>query len=135
VKFLDAIYPLFGSFGLVIEFAEFEDSPYFVSLIELDFYGVTCKKLQTLEYHCDGVDIFVNKFDATDFVLQLRTDGEYVARVCKLAKKSIIVGDPIQLPDCFESYFDGFLYYICYANQEDDDWIKVCLFVSYLLNN
>jgi hypothetical protein len=122
---------LFGSFGLVVERKDFQNSNSlsFVSLIELDFYGVTCKKLQTIEYDCNRVEILVNKFDATDFVLHLWTNGEYVARICKLVDKSILVGDPIQLPYGFESYFGGFLYYIGHAVRTDNDWKKVFLLI------
>jgi hypothetical protein len=120
---------LFGSFGLVIERADNRgvNSFYFVSLIELDFYGVSCEKLQTIEYRCDCIEILVNKFDATDFVLRLDTNGGFLARVCKLVNKSIVVGDQIELPDYFKSYFGEFLYFIWHSNRADENWNKVSL--------
>jgi hypothetical protein len=128
-QFWHSIYPLFGSFGVLIERGDLDDLNffYFVSWIELDFYGVTCTKLQTLEYRCFGVRVLVDKFDATDFVLQLETNEEYVAQICKVVEKSILVGDPIQLPCHFESYFGGFLYDIYCPNGESDNWMQVCL--------
>jgi hypothetical protein len=118
---------LFGNFALFLEYdnAERLNSLYFVSLVALDFYNVTFEKLHTLEYSCSGVEILVNKFDSTNFVLRLWTDNGYVARICKINKKSILVGDPIYLPRYFESYFGGFLYYIGAFGEVENDWIEV----------
>jgi hypothetical protein len=118
---------LFGKFGLFVERRDFEglNSLYRISLIALDFYDVSCEKLQLIEYRCEDVEIFVNKFDASDFVLQLLINDGHVARVCKLVNESIVVGDPIQLPCDFQSYFGGLLY--CIESFDNDDWTDVCL--------
>jgi hypothetical protein len=121
---------LFDNFGVLIESERF-NSLYSVSSISLDFYGVICEKLQTLEYRCYSVNILANKFDATEFALQLWTNQGYAARVCKMDKKSILVGDQIQLPNSFESYCGRFLYCMDYSNK---DQVKVFLVICLIFN-
>lgn len=101
-----------GDFGLLVERGEVmpENTAYFISLIAFDFYDVTCKKFETIEYHSSGLKILVNKFDPSKFILLLRINGEISARICNVVKKEIVVGDQIALPFEFDSYFDGSLY-------------------------
>jgi hypothetical protein len=117
---------LSGCFGIIVERDEDaeDNTRHVVSLIFLDLYRLNCKKLQTVEYVGNYIDIVTNKFDPTEFVLRLSIGAEHFSRICKIIGKEIVVGDPIQLPyPC--SYFEGRFYgLLVYANQSG--LIRVC---------
>jgi hypothetical protein len=110
---------LADGFGLLVESGNDE---FFVSLIAIDLYDVTCKKFQTDEYRCWDFEIILNKFDSAEFVLDLWTiDGSF-ARICNVIGKKIVVGDAFELTRYFQAYFDGRLYRLhSFGNQ-------VCLY-------
>lgn len=114
-KFVLRIYALSGHFCVLIECknALFFDNEFFVSLVDIDFYNATCKKLQTFEYTGKNVSIYVNKLDQSEFVLAVDiNDDECFANACKLdtKKKEIIVGDTIPGSFVGQSYSDSRVY-------------------------
>jgi hypothetical protein len=113
-------------FGILIERGEDagNNTRYVVSLVFLDLYRLTCKKLQTFEYVGSDVSIFLNKFDPMEFVLHLSIGDEHFMRICKIVKTKIVVGDPIQLSyPC--AYFESSFYQLLY-HADQSGLIRVC---------
>jgi hypothetical protein len=102
---------------------------YLISLIYLDLYQHTLKKLHTVEYLSRNIDVIVNKADPIIFLLN---DG-YFTRICKIVEKTIIIGDRIEsnfIPKCF---YDKCVYRLrCY--ERDEDQRRVSLLFTCLVN-
>jgi hypothetical protein len=128
------ISPLADNFGVLAERENDADdnTTFFVSLVVLDFYTLTFKKLQTIEYTGTTLSIRVNKLDPAEFVLQLQIGNEEFMRVCKVVGTSIVIGEPVQLP-CPCAYFDGRFYALIYIENEYS-LIHVCLILCDLFN-
>jgi hypothetical protein len=72
----------------------------FISLIFLDLYQHTLKKLHTVEYPTTDIQIVINKADSITFILN---DGDFM-RICKIAEEKMIIGEMFEItfnPNCF----------------------------------
>jgi hypothetical protein len=112
------IYPLKDGFGLL---GEYGNGNYFISLIFLDIYRHTLRKLHTVEYPNIIIDIVVNEADPITFILNSRIIDECSTRICKIVDKTIIIGERIQIgfhPKCF---YGKFVYALNWPNEDEND--------------
>jgi hypothetical protein len=99
-KLLD-FYPVKDGFGLLKEKGEINS---FISLIFLDLHRHCLKKLHTIEYQGDNIQIVVNKADPTTFILTHRIADERSSRMCKIVDSAIIFKEVVEIdfsPECF----------------------------------
>jgi hypothetical protein len=110
------IYPLKDGFGLLEE-NEYPNS--YISLIWLDIYQRSLKKLHTIEYSSNWIQIFVDKADSAMFMLKDFTNN--VSRIGKIVDKKLIIGDVIDInfsPDCF---YNKCIYILNMDGEQNED--------------
>jgi hypothetical protein len=91
----------------------------FTSLIFLDLSRDSFRKLHTIEYPYDRIEIFPNKSDPTTFIL--RDLNSHVSQIYKIVDKTIIIGDAIDI-SLFPNYFYGkCLYTLDWYDRDGDE--------------
>jgi hypothetical protein len=111
------IYSLKDDFGLLRERGNTDS---FLSLIFLDLDRHSLKKLQTIIYLGD-INIVVNEADPTTFILEYFIDVEEMAsQVCKIAEKTIIVGDSVDIEFSPQAFYDKWIYGADWTNENHD---------------
>jgi hypothetical protein len=120
------IYPLKDGFGLLNEEG---DRNYSISLIFLDLYQHTLKKLHTVEYNTHDIEIIVNKADPTKFILSV---GSYLdVYICKIVENRIIIGDRIEIDVCMNCFYGDNVYAL--DSYDSDEHLEV-KYYTYLVN-
>jgi hypothetical protein len=79
------------------------------------------KKFHTIEYPTIHIKIVVNKADPTMFILDYSIDNNWILQVCKIGKKTILIGEKFELDFDPDWFYDKCVYTLNWYEDEDRD--------------